>query len=65
MFKEIIESYHIKPLAFNELSKPEQRGIYKQNDKKIMSLFINYKELIENNEIKQITNKNTWKVMIS
>ena len=27
-----------------------------------MSLFINYIELIENNEIKQITNKNTLKV---
>ena len=55
MFKEIIESYHIKPLEFNELSKPELRGINKQNRKKIMSLFINYAELIENNEIKQIT----------
>ena len=34
MFKEIIESYHIQPLAFNELSKPELRGINKQNGKK-------------------------------
>ena len=63
MFKEIIESYHIKPIAFNELSKPELRGINKQNGKKIMSLFINYIKSIENNEIKQITNKNTLKVM--
>ena len=62
MFKEIIESYHIKPLVFNELSNPKLRGMNKQNGKKIMSIFINYKELIENNEIKQITNKNKLKV---
>ena len=65
MLKEITESYHIKPLEFNELSKPELKGINKQSGEKIMSLFINYVELIDNNKIKQITDKNTLKVMIS
>ena len=33
MLKEIIESCHIKPLAFNELSKPKLKGINNENGK--------------------------------
>ena len=34
MLKEIIKSHYIKPLAFNELSKLELKGINEQNGKK-------------------------------
>lgn len=54
---EIMESYNIKPRAFNELVKPELKRISKKNGQKIRSIFKNYIESVENYEIKSVTNK--------
>ena len=57
MFSKIVAFYNIRLPTFIEILRPEFRNLNSTKRAKVMSLLVNYIELIENKQILQVLDK--------